>query len=61
MVHIPGSDNSDLCDGHTKMSRRDLVKVGSSGLLGLTLGSMFQMQAEAFSCLDLVNHSAIRC
>lgn len=47
MISIPGGYNSDLCDGGMKMTRRDLLKIGGSGLLGLSLGSMLEMQAKA--------------
>ncbi len=47
MIRLPGEIGSDLCDPQLKMTRRDLLRVGGSGMLGLTLGSMFQMQAKA--------------
>src|SRR4051794_13670266 len=47
MLVIPGQPGKDLCDAHLKMSRRALLRVGGSGLLGATLGGMFQMQARA--------------
>lgn len=47
MIRIPGEFSTDLCDPQLKMTRRDLLRVGGSGMLGLTLGSMFQMQAHA--------------
>jgi hypothetical protein len=47
MITVPGGMNSDLCDGGMKLTRRDLLKVGGSGLLGLSLGSMLKMQAHA--------------
>lgn len=47
MIRIPGELNTDLCDPRLKMTRRDLLRVGGSGMLGLTLGSMFQMKARA--------------
>lgn len=47
MIRIPGEFSTDLCDPQLKMTRRDLLRVGGSGMLGLTLGSMFQMQAQA--------------
>ena len=48
MINIPGGINNDLCDdGGIKLTRRDLLKVGGSGMLGLSLGSMLQMQAKA--------------
>ena len=47
MIRIPGEFSTDLCDPQLKMTRRDLLRVGGSSMLGLTLGSMFQMQAQA--------------
>lgn len=47
MIRIPGEFSTDLCDPQLKMTRRDLLRVGGSGMLGLTLGSMLQMQAHA--------------
>jgi uncharacterized protein (DUF1501 family) len=47
MLVIPGQQGKDLCDGQLPMSRRALLRVGGSGFLGLTLGSMFQLQARA--------------
>ena len=45
MLVIPGRNGKDLCDSHLGMSRRAVLRVGGSGLFGLTLGSMFRMQA----------------
>ena len=45
MFRIAGPSSKDLCDPLLGPSRRDFLRVGGSGLLGLTLGSMFQMQA----------------
>ncbi len=47
MIRIPGELGKDLCDSHLGMSRRDLLRVGGSGLLGLSLGGMFELQARA--------------
>jgi hypothetical protein len=44
MLAIKGFPGKDLCDPHLTVSRRDLLRVGGSGILGLTLGSMFQLQ-----------------
>jgi hypothetical protein len=49
MIHIPGGLNSDLCDPNMKVTRRDLVRVGSTGLLGLSLASMLRNEARAES------------
>lgn len=47
MLVIPGQAGRDLCDGHIGITRRDLLRVGGSGMLGLALGSMFRLQAHA--------------
>ncbi len=47
MITVPGQPGKDLCDKHLGVSRRDVIRVGGSGLLGMTLGSAFQMQAHA--------------
>jgi uncharacterized protein (DUF1501 family) len=47
MIIVPGQPGKDLCDRHLGMTRRDLLRVGGSGLLGLSLGSMFQLQAAS--------------
>jgi uncharacterized protein (DUF1501 family) len=47
MLVIPGQPGKDLCDRNLGVTRRDLLRVGGSGLLGLTLGSMFRLQAQA--------------
>jgi len=47
MLIIPGRPGNDTCDPRLSLTRRDLLRVGGSGLLGLSLGSMFQLQARA--------------
>src|SRR5438874_2732394 len=47
MLVIPGQPGKDLCDSHLGLTRRDLLRVGGSGLLGLTLGKLFDLQARA--------------
>src|SRR5262245_29304104 len=47
MLVIPGQPGKDLCDRHLGLTRRDLLRVGGSGLLGVTLGKLFQLQARA--------------
>ena len=47
MLIIPGQPGKDLCDPGLTMNRRDLLRVGGSGILGLSLGAMFQLQARA--------------
>ena len=47
MIRIPGQPGRDLCDSHLGITRRDLLRVGGSALMGLTLGSVFSLQAKA--------------
>ena len=47
MIGISGELGKDLCDQHLSMSRRDVLKVGGSSMLGLSLGAMLQMKAHA--------------
>ncbi|GDY23409.1 hypothetical protein LBMAG56_47560 [Verrucomicrobiota bacterium] len=47
MIRVPGQPGRDLCDPHLGVTRRDLLRVGGSALLGLTLGSMFELKARA--------------
>ncbi len=44
---IPGQPGKDLCDRQLGVTRRDLLRVGGSGLLGLSLGRMLELQAKA--------------
>jgi uncharacterized protein (DUF1501 family) len=47
MIILPGQPGKDLCDRQLGLTRRDLLRVGGSGLLGMSLGSMLQLQAKA--------------
>src|SRR5215212_6661095 len=47
MIIIPGRPGNDTCDPGLNLTRRDVLRVGMSGMLGLGLGSMFQLQAHA--------------
>ena len=47
MIRIPGQRGKDLCDSHLGMTRRDVLRVGGSCMLGLSLGGMLEMQAHA--------------
>jgi hypothetical protein len=47
MLIIPGQPGKDLCDPHLGISRRAILRVGGSGLLGLSLGSMLRLQAAS--------------
>ncbi len=45
MLIIPGHRGKDVCDSHVGETRRDLLRVGGSAILGLSLGSMMQLQS----------------
>ena len=47
MLTIKGAAGKDLCDQNLQPTRRDVLRVGGSGMLGLSLGSMLGMQAQA--------------
>lgn len=44
MLRIEGPAGKDLCDKQLGVTRRDILRVGGSGLFGLSLGSMLQLQ-----------------
>lgn len=45
IIRVPGQPGKDMCDSHLGVSRRDVLRVGGSGVLGLSLGSLLQLQA----------------
>ena len=47
MFVIKGQPAKDVCDKHLGVTRRDLLRVGGAGMLGLSLGSLLEMQAQA--------------
>lgn len=47
MWRISGSAAKDLCDPHLQPTRRDVLRVGASGMFGMSLASMMQLQAQA--------------
>ena len=47
MIHLPGDYCTDLCDSNLKMTRRNLLRVGGSTMLGLSLGSLLNLKARA--------------
>ena len=47
MIRIPGGTCTDLCTPSLKLTRRDLLRIGGSSILGLSLGGMFQLKAMA--------------
>jgi uncharacterized protein (DUF1501 family) len=44
MLVIPGYSGKDTCDGVT---RRDMLRIGGSALMGLTLADLFRTEAQA--------------
>ena len=53
MIIVPGGAGKDLCDPQLGMTRRDILRVGGSGLLGLSLGSMLELQAVSARAADI--------
>ncbi len=52
MIRIPGQIAKDLCDSHLKPGRRDFLRFGGAGMLGMTLNNIFAVQnASANSTL----------
>ncbi len=47
MWRIAGAAGKDVCDAHVGMTRRDVLRVGGTGVLGLSLGAMLELQARA--------------
>jgi Protein of unknown function (DUF1501) len=47
MLIIPGQAGKDVCDRSVGISRRDLMRVGGSAVLGMSLGKMFECQAAS--------------
>jgi uncharacterized protein (DUF1501 family) len=52
MIILPGQAGKDLCDPQLGITRRDILRVGGSGLLGLSLGSMLELQAVSARAAD---------
>jgi hypothetical protein len=47
MFRLQGGLGKDLCDPHLSVSRRDVLRVGGSGLLGLSLANILKLQANS--------------
>ena len=45
MFRIIGRSGKDLCDTHLKPSRRDVLRVGGAGVIGLSLSSLLKLQS----------------
>jgi len=44
MFRIPGQSGKDLCDTHLGRTRRDFLRVGGAGMMGLTLNNILRAQ-----------------
>ena len=47
MWRLKGPAGKDICDSHVGLTRRDVLRVGGAGMLGMSLGTMLQLQAQA--------------
>src|SRR4051794_36331927 len=47
MFRLPGQLGKDLCDTHLGSTRRDFIRMGGAGMMGLTLNNMFRAQAAS--------------
>ena len=47
MLCIPGQPGKDLCDKNLGVTRRDILRVGGSAVMGATLGQLLQLQGAA--------------
>lgn len=45
MLVIPGQPGKDVCDRHLGVTRRDLLRIGGSAMMGLTLGQMLELKS----------------
>jgi hypothetical protein len=46
MLCIPGQPGKDLCDSQLGVTRRDILRVGGSAMLGMSLAGILQSQAK---------------
>lgn len=46
MFRVQGALGKDLCDSDLSVSRRDVLRVGGSGLMGLSLANLLKLQAN---------------
>jgi hypothetical protein len=47
MFRIPGPKGKDLCDTHLPCSRRDFLRVGGAGMLGMSLNNILRAQSAS--------------
>jgi hypothetical protein len=57
IIRVPGQPGKDLCDRHLGVTRRDILRVGGSSVLGLSLGSMLQLQSRQARAGGSVGHA----
>ena len=53
MLIVPGRPGKDLCDTQLGMTRRDILRVGGSGLLGISLASILKLQAATAAAAEV--------
>lgn len=56
MLVIPGSKAKDVCDPHLAPTRRDLLRVGGSAMLGLSLGQLLNLQSGQALGAEATSH-----
>ncbi|PQO45647.1 DUF1501 domain-containing protein [Blastopirellula marina] len=56
MLVIPGSRAKDVCDPHLGPTRRDLLRVGGSAMLGLSLGQVLNLQSNQAQAAEAAVH-----
>jgi len=49
MIRVPGQSGKDLCDSNLGVTRRDVLRVGGSSMLGMSLGTMLHAQSAQAS------------
>ncbi len=49
MFRLIGNAGKDLCDSHLNVSRRDVLRVGGSGLFGLSLANLLKLKSAQAS------------
>ena len=47
MFRIIGQRGKDLCDQQISVTRRDVLRIGGSGMLGLSLGGLLKLQSAS--------------
>ncbi|MCH2127766.1 MAG: DUF1501 domain-containing protein [Pirellulaceae bacterium] len=47
MFRIPGTQGKDLCDSHLGNTRRDFLRVGGAGMLGMSLNTLLRAQSAS--------------